>query len=142
MIRYFTLEDIGFIYQLGNKITPNFSKTNDLVEILEDKYTKILVYIEEAKIVGFIMYTELEETCDILDILVEEEYRHKAIASCLLDYMISDLKDTVKLITLEVRKSNIPAIHLYEKFGFSIVSTRLNYYGNEDAYLMGRVFER
>ncbi len=88
------------------------------------------------------MYTELEETIDINDIFVEEEYRRKNIASCLLDYMISELKSSIKLITLEVRKSNTKAIQLYEKFGFSIYHTRKDYYGTEDAYLMGRSIER
>ncbi len=142
MIRYFKIEDIGYIYQLGNEITPNFSKTNDLLEIYNEKYTKILVYEEKEKIIGFIMYIELEDTADILDIIVDKEYRNQKIASCLLDYMISELKESVKMITLEVRKSNAPAISLYEKFGFSIVNTRKDYYDTEDAYLMGRVFEK
>lgn len=142
MIRYFTLEDIGYIYELGNKITPKFSKTNDLNDIYNDKYTKILVYEENQKIIGFLMYTELEETCDILDIIVAEEHRNKKVASCLIDYMITGLSETVKLMTLEVRKSNIPALNLYDKFGFEIINTRIKYYDDEDAYLMGRRFEK
>lgn len=138
MIRYFKEEDIEKINELGNKITPNFSKTNDLEKLNEDKFTKILVYETDKKVVAFLMYTELEETLDINDIFVEEEYRRKNVASCLLDYMISELKSSIKLITLEVRKSNTKAIQLYEKFGFSIYHTRENYYDTEDAYLMGR----
>ena len=43
-----------------------------------------------------------------------------------------------KLITLEVRASNNPAINLYKKFGFEICGNRKNYYSNktEDAILM------
>lgn len=141
MIRGFQIADCAEIYKLGNKISESFSKTNNLEEIYKDKYTQILVY-EEEKILGFIMFTELEDTVDILDIVVEEEYRNRKIASCLLDYMISGLKESVKLITLEVRKSNSAAIHLYEKFGFSIVNIRKDYYINEDAYLMGRRIEK
>jgi ribosomal-protein-alanine N-acetyltransferase len=138
MIRFFNENDIEDIYKLGNKITKNFSKTNNLLDILNDKYTKILIYEKDNKVVGFLMYTELDETVDIIDIVVLLEYRKQKIASCLMDYMISELKDTIKLITLEVRKSNLPAINLYEKFGFKTIITRKNYYGNEDAYLMGR----
>ena len=138
MIRYFKEEDIEGIYNLGLHLTPNFQKTNNLKEVLNDPYTKILVYESENKVLGFLMYTELTDIVDIIDIIVEEESRKKNIASCLLDYMFTELQSSVKLLTLEVRKSNIPAINLYEKFGFSIVNTRNNYYGNEDAYLMGR----
>jgi ribosomal-protein-alanine N-acetyltransferase len=55
-----------------------------------------------------------------------------------LDNLITELKEKIKWITLEVRKSNTPAIKLYQKFDFSIINTRKNYYENEDAYLMGR----
>ncbi len=142
MIRHFNKNDFSRIYDLGNKIFPKFQKTNNLKEILEDSYTKILVYEQDKYIIGFLMYIELKNTVDILDIIVDEKYRNKKIASCLLDYMMSDLQDTVQLITLEVRKSNQAAIHLYEKFGFEIINIRKDYYENEDAYLMGRSIER
>lgn len=142
MIRHFLESDFEAIYQLGNKISDNFSKTNNLKEIFKDKFTKILVYEKDNEVVGFLMYIELDDTVDILDIIVKEEYRKQNIASCLMDYMISELKDSVKLITLEVRKSNTPAIKLYEKFGFGIVNVRKSYYDTEDAYLMGRVIEK
>ena len=54
MIRYFTEIDIEEITNLGNEISPNFSKTNDLEEILKVPYTKILVYEKEGKVVGFL----------------------------------------------------------------------------------------
>ncbi|MCI9279885.1 MAG: ribosomal protein S18-alanine N-acetyltransferase [Bacilli bacterium] len=138
MIRSFKIEDSAIIYELGNQIASNFSKTNDLEKIINDKYTKILVYEIDSEIVGFLMYIELENTIDIVDIIVKEAYRNKKIASCLLDNLITELKEKIKWITLEVRKSNTPAIKLYQKFDFSIINTRKNYYENEDAYLMGR----
>ncbi len=140
MIRYFTLEDINRIYELGDYFGESFRKTNNLAKIYNDLYTKILVYEKDNKVVGFLMYTELTETVDIIDIIVDEKYRHQNIASCLIDYLISGLPHTVKLMTLEVRVSNTPAINLYSKFGFEIVNIRKNYYINEDAYLMGRRF--
>ena len=44
----------------------------------------------------------------------------------------------IKYITLEVRISNIPAISLYEKYGFKSLGTRKGYYqdNNEDALIM------
>ncbi len=142
MIREFLETDFESIYDLGNEITNSFSQTNDLIQIKKDPYTKILVYLLKDKIVGFIMYTILEETIDILNIIVSKENRHQRIASCLIDYMISDMPSTIKSITLEVRKSNLPAINLYSKFGFEVINVRKKYYSNgEDAYLMGRVIK-
>ncbi len=142
MIRYLKNEDFETIYKLGNEITPNFKKTMNLSEIMEDNYTKVFVYEEEKEVQGFLMYTELPDTIDIIDIIVAEDYRRKNIASCLLDYMFTEMPTSVQLITLEVRESNLPAIKLYEKFGFEIVNTRKKYYGEENAYLMGRRLEK
>ena len=36
-------------------------------------------------------------------------------------------------IFLEVRSKNLPAVKLYEKCGFSRISVRKNYYGDDDA---------
>ncbi len=142
MIRYLKNEDFETIYKLGNEITPNFKKTMNLSEMMEDNYTKVFVYEEEKEVQGFLMYTELPDTIDIIDIIVAEDYRRKNIASCLLDYMFTEMPTSVQLITLEVRESNLPAIKLYEKFGFEIVNTRKKYYGEENAYLMGRRLEK
>ncbi len=142
MIRPFALADISQIYELGSYFGDNFAKTNNLEEIYQDKYTKILVYEDNGQIVAFLMYTELLESIDIIDIIVAKDYQRKKIASCLLDYMISGMPDTVKLITLEVRVNNLPAINLYQKFGFKVYSVRKKYYKDEDAYLMGRKVEK
>ena len=47
-------------------------------------------------------------------------------------------ENKAKYITLEVRVSNIPAINLYEKFGFKSLGVRKGYYqnNNEDALIM------
>ena len=140
MIRVLEEKDFESVYALGNLLNENFSKTNQLDQLLKDPYTKFYVYEENERIVGFLMYTELEETIDISNIIVDKAYRHKKIASNLLDTMMSTMKDTVRLITLEVRKDNEPAISLYKKFGFEIMHIREKYYKDVDAYLMGRRF--
>lgn len=140
MIRSLEEKDFERVYALGNLLNENFSKTNQLDQLLKDPYTKLYVYEENNHVVGFLMYTELEETIDISNIFVDEAYRHKKIASNLLDTMITTMKDTVRVITLEVRKDNEPAISLYKKFGFEIMHIREKYYKDVDAYLMGRRF--
>ena len=41
-------------------------------------------------------------------------------------------KQMIKYITLEVRESNISAISLYDKFGFSTIGVRKKYYQDND----------
>lgn len=143
MIRYANIYDIPRINELGELLNDNFNHTYQLNEMLSDGLSKVLVYEKSDKVVGFIIATDLKETCDILSLVVDPDYRNQMIASNLLDYLISELDENLKLITLEVASKNYPALNLYEKFGFEIVNVRKNYYANgDDAYLMARESNR
>ena len=141
MVRYANVYDIPRINELGSLLNDNFRMVNNINEMLEDKYSKVLVYEEDDMVVGFITATDLKETCDILSLVVDPKYRNKMVATNLLDYLISELDENLKLITLEVASKNIAAIKLYEKLGFEVVNVRKNYYKDDDAYLMARESE-
>ena len=139
MIRKANIYDIPRIKELGDLLEENFSKVYAINEMLEDEFSRVLVYETQDMIVGVIIATDLKETCDILILIVDPKYRKRGIASNLIDYLISELDENLKLITLEVSTKNIAAINLYEKFGFEIINTRKQYYQNgDDAYLMAR----
>lgn len=86
---------------------------------------------------GFLEYMQVFETIDIINIEVLPEYRRKGIATSFLNSLVAE-NEGVQEIFLEVRKSNEPAIKLYKKNGFEIISERNNYYKNptEDALIM------
>ncbi len=138
MIREASVYDIPRINELGELLHKNYSKLNKINEMLEDGYSKVIVYEKDGIILGFISAVHLYDTCDIVDLIVDPKYRRKMVATNLIGYLISDLGENLKLITLEVAKHNEGAIKLYEKFGFEIVSLRKKYYKNDDAYLMAR----
>ena len=142
MIREPNILDIPRINELGSLLEENFTKVYSINEMLEDQVSTVYVYETDDKIVGFIIATDLTETCDILSLIVDPEYRNRKIATNLIDYLISELDENLKLITLEVRANNTAAIHLYDKFGFEVVNVRKKYYANgDDAYLMARESE-
>lgn len=59
----------------------------------------------------------------------------------MLEHLIDKSKNLAILITLEVNKENLAAIHLYQKYGFEIKGTRKKYYDNKfDAYIMTKYF--
>ncbi len=141
MIREATVMDIPRINELGELLHENFSNLFKINEMLNDGYSKVIVYEKEDLIVGFISATLFYDTCDILSLVVDPNYRNKMVASNLITYLISEGGENLKLVTLEVATHNIPAINLYEKFGFEIVHTREKYYKDDDAYLMARKSE-
>lgn len=142
MIRKANIDDKEDIIKLGNMINNNFSKVYDIDNYFDKKYNVIYLDIEDNEVVGMIMAIVLYETCEILNIVVNEKYRNKKIATNLMDTLISEFEDTIEFLTLEVSVNNIPAINLYKKFGLEIINTRKNYYEDSDAYLMGVKYEK
>ena len=138
MIRSAKEKDIEAINILGKLVNKDFVKLFNMKEILEEEFSKVFVVEEKNKIIGFLHITELYETIDIINIVIDANNRHKGMATLLMDYMISDARPEVEIVTLEVATNNEAAINLYQKFGFEIISTRKSYYSGIDAYLMGK----
>ncbi len=75
----------------------------------------------------------------VISIAVLQEYRRKGIGSALMSetLRIFQAKYDVDAVYLEVRVSNLPAISMYERFGFVKARLIKGYYRDgEDAYVM------
>lgn len=94
---------------------------------------------EEGEICGYIgMYRSLEEG-EITNVAVAPGKRNTGIGGLLLQAVLDAAKQQgIVQIVLEVRVSNAPAIHLYEKHGFIKCGVRKGFYDfpKEDAYIM------
>ncbi|MDR2010517.1 MAG: ribosomal protein S18-alanine N-acetyltransferase [Bacteroidales bacterium] len=65
----------------------------------------------------------------IYSIAVHPEMRGKNYAKSLIEKSIEYSKNNKKqTLSLEVRTDNLPAINLYEKFGFKTIKIKPNYY--------------
>ena len=105
----------------------------------ENSFSRQLVCVKDENIVGILLYSVMYERTEIDYICVKKEYRNKNIATDLINEMFTILiQENVETVSLEVRKSNIPAQNFYKKMGFSEVAIRSNYYKNEDGILMVR----
>ena len=92
-----------------------------------------------GELVGYAGTWHILDEGHITTIAVKNFYQRNHIGEALIKAIIDDCyKDGVKYLTLEVRVSNIPAIKLYEKYGFQSLGTRKGYYqdNNEDALIM------
>lgn len=74
----------------------------------------------------------------ILNMTVHPDYRRRGVARKLMAFAITFMDEGgVDDVYLEVRRSNLGARRLYESFGFKQSYVRKEYYGNEDAIVMG-----
>ncbi len=117
---------------LGEKIIKNHINNSDLTKyfVMENKDNK--------EIIGQMSLWIDIDKAQINNFYILKKYQKQNLGKKFLRYIINYLYlKNIKEITLEVRKSNISAIKLYELFDFKVVSIRKNYYSNgEDAYLM------
>ena len=96
----------------------------------------------EGGVLGYAGLTTVLDEGYINNIAVEEAARKHGVASALLDVFVRFAAVNLSFLTLEVRKSNAPAIALYEQFGFQQVGIRKGCYSHprEDAVIMTREF--
>ncbi len=91
------------------------------------------------KVAGYLCANLIIDEGHILNLAVHPEYRGQGVASCMIGEMIEIMKDnSCRSVFLEVRASNEGARTIYKKFGFTLLSTRKNYYISpvEDAVVM------
>jgi ribosomal-protein-alanine N-acetyltransferase len=112
---------------------------NSVAAELEHDYSLWVVALEEDTVVGYVGAQISFEEADMMNVAVHPDHRRKGIAESVIDALIAQLKERgCAGLSLEVRASNIPAITLYEKMGFTQVGLRRNYYRNpkEDALIL------
>lgn len=109
-----------------------------------DDNTVFYIAKQGEKVIGYAgMYMVLNEGY-VTNIGVLPEYRKKGIGKELMERLIDLSKEkNLSFLSLEVRKTNTPAIKLYTSFEFQNVGIRKNFYTNpkEDAIIMTRFFK-
>jgi len=139
-IRKVQLSDLDEIYKIEQE---NFIHcwSKEFIQFniqLPEYIRKFYVAVKENKIVGYIVCWLSDKTAHIYNISIKKEVQNQGIGSCLLEYLLEELKkDGFKTVVLEVRKSNSKAINLYKKFGFAEVKVLPKFYPDgEDAIYM------
>ncbi|MDD4085264.1 MAG: ribosomal protein S18-alanine N-acetyltransferase [Acholeplasmataceae bacterium] len=89
-------------------------------------------------IIGFAGYWLVAGEAQVIRIAVKTNERGKGLGRFIADAMVrSAWQEDAEAVTLEVRKSNAPAIRTYERVGFSAAGVRPRYYDDgEDAVIM------
>lgn len=104
-----------------------------------------LVAIDGDIVTGYVGSQTVLGESDMMNLAVHPDYQRQGIGEALVLALMEGLKaQGSHCLTLEVRASNDPAKHLYEKLGFQVVGRRRNYYRSprEDADILRKEFEQ
>ena len=134
MISLILDNDMDRVYDLGLLLHDNFKETNSYDSLINnlDRTYKITI---NDDIIGFIHVQNVFDETNIIDIVIDANYRHKGYGYKLLNFVFDEYKGN--RFILEVSSNNINAINFYKKEGFTLINTRKNYYQDgSDALVM------
>ena len=86
------------------------------------------------------MCSRYDTVWHVMNVAVDPDERRRGVATALLERLYEEVSDPEAQYTLEVRRSNTPAMALYERQGFRAAGVRRRYYhdNGEDAVVMWR----
>jgi [ribosomal protein S18]-alanine N-acetyltransferase len=88
---------------------------------------------EAARPIGFLVAWHVVDELHVLNVATAEEARRRGVGSMLVrEALAYAAAHGVRLVLLEVRRSNEPAIRLYEKHAFTVSNVREKYYSDND----------
>ncbi len=136
-------EYIDRIYEIDKTSSEyNWTKEQFAAELKTDK--KFNVLFANEVVVGYIIYHTVIDEAEILNIVIDNEFKGKGYGTYLLKETIEELKKkSIKNVFLEVGEKNIVATALYEKFKFEKYNIRKKYYKDgENAILMKKALQQ
>lgn len=139
-IKPFEKKYLDDVYEIEKICFSNPWSKEDLAKQIDTETSHFLVADMDGRAVGYMGLQIFAGEGYVTNVAVLPEYRGRGIAKALIT---EQMKNDMEFITLEVRESNTPAIHLYKKSGFETVGVRPDFYADptENAVIMTRVFE-
>ena len=146
MIRYERMKEahVAQIAELEKQCFSDPWSEKSVASELENPLALWLAAVENSRVLGYAGSQTVMDETDMMNIAVHPDFRHQGIAKGLIESLIAELKERgSRCLTLEVRRSNMPAVSLYEKLGFTQIGRRPNYYRNpkEDALILRKEWE-
>lgn len=115
-----------------------WSKQAYLQELNSNPIAFYIACVEDSHLLGYAGIWLIADEGHISNVAVHPDCRGQGIGKAMLQALIFYCRQKhCTGMTLEVRESNMPAIHLYEKMGFQAAGKRPHYYSdnNEDAII-------
>jgi ribosomal-protein-alanine N-acetyltransferase len=142
VLRPLVLADLDAVERIERASYPApWSRSMFAAELAKPSSRLLGAFVEPDGLVGYLVLSRYVDAWHVMNVAVDPRWRRRNIASSLLERLLEETAgDPHRGYTLEVRVSNLGAIHLYERFGFRSRGIRRGYYtdNREDALIMWR----
>ncbi len=131
--------DLQGVLELEEECFPHPWTRGMLEQELRRENGAFLVAKRGRELVGYAGVIYILEEGHVTNLAVRPSERRRGAAANLLLRLVEESSGRgIRFLTLEVRRSNLPALRLYEKFGFTTIGERRRYYldDDEDALIM------
>ena len=120
--------DIDLCYELDSKTISLWSK-DQWAEEIKKEGTKVFGLLVENLLIAICAFQVVLDEAQINYFAVNQKFRKRGFGSHLMCYLIKRCeKLNIKKLFLEVSQSNICAQKFYDRFDFTTVGIRKNYY--------------
>ena len=140
-VRKFDLQDLEAVQEITKRSPEAAQWPREAYASLNDHGQSAWVAAAGGTVYGFFVARAVDDEAEVLNLAVDPARRRAGIAHALLNEAVGEFqRRAVRRMFLEVRESNGPAIHFYEKHGFLRTGSRAGYYREpaEAAVLMRR----
>jgi len=127
-IKQINEKDIDLCYELDLGTISLWSK-NQWANELKKENVKVIGVLIENLVVGICVFQVILDEAQINYFVVNQRFRKKGFGTHLMNYLIRECeKLNINKLFLEVSHTNVTAQRFYNRFNFSTVGIRRNYY--------------
>ena len=127
-IKHINKKDIDLCYELDSNTISLWSKKQWANELKKDD-VKVFGLLLWNLVIGICVFHVVLDEAQINFFVVNQKYRKKGYGSYLMSYLIKECeKLNINKLFLEVSSTNLTAKKFYNRFDFSTVGIRRNYY--------------
>ncbi|MES2318358.1 MAG: ribosomal protein S18-alanine N-acetyltransferase [Pseudomonadota bacterium] len=134
--------DVDEVYEIETSVYPHPWSRGNFTDSLASGYNGWTLRDDDGTLVGYFLLMTAVDEAHLLNVAVAASHQREGLGLYLIDKVVACARGlSMESILLEVRPSNLRAQKIYEKYGFTEIGRRKNYYPahhglREDAIVM------